>query len=190
MADDVDLYSRSRRQLLPRIALMPQSFTFPRELSCLEFVEYLAWMRGMGSKTCRPAARRALEKVDLVDMGDRRMSDLSGGMVRRVGLAQALVAEPEVLLLDEPTTGLDPEQRVILRQIITGLRNEATVVISSHVMEDIESVATRVIVIHEGRALFQGDMDNFCQSVPVAENGSRAEAAFMNLLTDHRGRRR
>ena len=112
LIDGVELTARpSRREALHRIAFMPQSASAPRNLSVLETVTYLTWMRGAPWSRARQQARQALALVDLEKMSDTRCKALSGGMQRRVWLAQALASEADVLLLDEPSTGLDPRQR-------------------------------------------------------------------------------
>jgi ABC-2 type transport system ATP-binding protein len=100
--------------------------------------------------------RSALAAVELEDLAGRRIRTLSGGMRRRVGIAQAIVADPELLLLDEPTTGLDPEQRMRFRQLIAGLGRQRTVVLSTHLVEDVAAVCTRVVVLWQGRVRFSG----------------------------------
>ncbi|MGL5829412.1 MAG: ABC transporter ATP-binding protein, partial [Angustibacter sp.] len=184
--DGTPLYGKARRSLLPQIALMPQTYSFPGELSVLEFVSQLAWMRGVPRRDCLAQAHEAIEQVQLSDRAQRRMGSLSGGMVRRVGLAQALVAHPELLILDEPTTGLDPEQRAVLRQIISNLPGSAKVIISSHIMEDIENVAERVVVLDHGRLICHEDLSTFQARARAAVGTSAAEAAFLATISESR----
>ncbi len=187
--DGTPLYGKNRRSLLPQIALMPQIYSFPGELSVLEFVSHLAWMRGVPKKDCTVQALGAIEQVQLSDRAQQRMGSLSGGMVRRVGLAQALVAHPKLLILDEPTTGLDPEQRAVLRQIISDLPGGAKVIISSHIMEDIENFAKRVMVLDHGRLLCHEDLPAFQARGKAAAGTSAAEAAFLAIISESRSAR-
>ena len=120
-----------------------------------EFVDYLAILKELDDPADRHRrVRAALEAVELEDLAGRKIRTLSGGMRRRVGIAQAIVADPELLLLDEPTTGLDPEQRMRFRQLIAGLGEHRTVVLSTHLVEDVAAVCTQVVVLWQGRARF------------------------------------
>jgi ABC-2 type transport system ATP-binding protein len=122
-----------------------------------EFVDYLAILKELDDPAERHRrVRAALEAVELEDLAGRKIRTLSGGMRRRVGIAQAIVADPGLLLLDEPTTGLDPEQRMRFRQLLAGLGERRTVVLSTHLVEDVAAICTRVVVLWQGRVRFQG----------------------------------
>lgn len=177
-----DIYSRrGRRSSLPKIALMPQALTVPGNLTAFEAVRYLAWMRGMSARLAARAARESLETVGLGNRLHSRMRELSGGMQRRVALAQALASSPDILLLDEPSTGLDPEQRRRMVEIIS--RIEGNVVFSSHVMEDVEDVSDRVVVIDAGTVLFDGSVAALKARAPAAAaEAKRAEGGFLTIL--------
>jgi ABC-2 type transport system ATP-binding protein len=179
-------YSRGeRKEALRRCALMPQELRFPGNFTAIEVVEYLTWMRGAGSKSARHKARESLEFVGLGDRMSSKMGELSGGMVRRVGLAQALAAEPEVLLLDEPSTGLDPEQRRVMVDLLSQL--DGCVLLSSHVMEDVTEAAQRVLVLHEGELAFDGDIVALQSRAPVdTPAGRAAEAGFLQIVSTRR----
>lgn len=182
MITGVDLNGSRRSQALPHVALMPQSLTLPDNLSALEAVSVIGWMRGLRARDARQRAASALEAVDLQDRMRSRVKELSGGMKRRLALAQAIVAEPRVLLLDEPSTGLDPQQRRRMVDIVKNLTG--TVLFSSHVMEDVVDAATRVVVLHEGRVLFDGDVQQLSALAPSdAAPSRRPEAAFLALVT-------
>ncbi|WP_418062296.1 ABC transporter ATP-binding protein [Pimelobacter simplex] len=182
--DDVDLYRRSRGAVIGRIGYMPQQLDLPRELRVSDALAYASWVRGVPAAL---AARRNAGILDRVGLGSRRddrVGRLSGGMNRRLALAVALVTEPDVLLLDEPTTGLDPEQRAALRAILLDLDASAVTVLSSHVMEDVAQMADRVAVIEAGRVLYDGGLDQF-----VAERGgpgASAEHAFLATIAGSR----
>ena len=163
---------------------MPQQLDLPRELRVSDALAYASWVRGVPAAL---AARRNAGILDRVGLGSRRddrVGRLSGGMNRRLALAVALVTEPDVLLLDEPTTGLDPEQRAALRAILLDLDASAVTVLSSHVMEDVAQMADRVAVIEAGRVLYDGGLDQF-----VAERGgpgASAEHAFLATIAGSR----
>lgn len=160
LIDGVELTARpSRREALRRIAFMPQSASAPRNLSVLETVTYLTWMRGAPWSRARQQARQALALVDLEKMSDTRCKALSGGMQRRVWLAQALASEADVLLLDEPSTGLDPRQRqLMLTTLHRAAETGATIVLSSHVLEDVADLADHLVVLTHGTVAFDAAM--------------------------------
>lgn len=181
--------SRGRRVALGRLALMPQTVRFPGNMTALEVVEYLTWMRGVSGGRARDLARQALGRVRLSDRADTKVRELSGGMVRRVALAQAVASLPKLLLLDEPSTGLDPRQRRTMVELIAELAadQDTTVLFSSHVMEDVSDVAARVVVLDEGRLLFDGTVAELSGRAPAGTpEGKVAEAGFLQVLAGDR----
>lgn len=177
---------RSRTSALARTVLMPQRFGYPRSMTALEFVSYLTWMRNVPWGQARERARVALENVQLGQFHDARMGAMSGGMVRRVGLAQALAARADVILLDEPSTGLDPEQRRIMIDLLRSLTG-AQILMSSHVMEDVVEVATRIVVLDKGQVKFDGTVAQLAaRSTSKVESSRAVEAGFLEVI----GRRR
>jgi ABC-2 type transport system ATP-binding protein len=144
------------RPLRRRIGYLPQEFGHYRRFTVREFVEYMAWLKEMPAREIPAAVQRAVERVGLADRADDRLKTLSGGMVRRVGIAQAIVNDPEILLLDEPTAGLDPAQRLRFRDLLTELGTDACVVVSTHLVEDVAAACTDVVLLDEGKLVFQG----------------------------------
>ena len=125
-----------------------------------EFVEYFALLKEMPPRRgCRGAVAAAIERVDLGGKARAKLRTLSGGMLRRVGIAQAIVNEPELLLLDEPTAGLDPEQRVAFRALLRDLGERATVIVSTHLVEDVGAACTEVALMDAGKIVFHGTPD-------------------------------
>ncbi|MFI9112707.1 ABC transporter ATP-binding protein [Streptomyces venezuelae] len=147
---------RERTAVRRRLGYLPQEFGYYPAFTVREFVAYVAWLKEVPAGRVPEAVERAVRRVGLVDRIDARMKTLSGGMVRRAGIAQAIVNEPELLLLDEPTAGLDPEQRVDFRALLRELGTEATVVVSTHLVEDVAAACTDVALIESGRLAFQG----------------------------------
>jgi ABC-2 type transport system ATP-binding protein len=122
----------------------------------VEFVEYFALLKEMPPARVPAAVAAAVERADLGGQAKAKLRTLSGGMLRRVGIAQALVNEPELLLLDEPTAGLDPEQRVHFRSLLRDLGRNATVVVSTHLVEDVGAACTEVALMNQGKVVFDG----------------------------------
>ncbi len=178
--DQTALYGRARRQVIARIGYMPQQLDLPRELRVSDALGYASWIRGVPSSTASRRNPELLERVGLTSKASHRVGQLSGGMNRRLALAVALVTDPDVLLLDEPTTGLDPAQRAALRGIVAGLGSEAATILSSHVMEDVAMMADRVAVLDEGELLYDGGMSDFVSTYGGAEKS--AEAAFLAII--------
>jgi ABC-2 type transport system ATP-binding protein len=146
-----------RVEIRRRLGYLPQDLGLYPRFTVFEFVDYLAILKELDDPADRHRrVRAALEAVELDDLAGRRIRTLSGGMRRRVGIAQAIVADPQLLLLDEPTTGLDPEQRMRFRQLIAGLGEHRTVVLSTHLVEDVAAVCTQVVVLWQGRVRFRG----------------------------------
>ncbi|MGN9809594.1 ABC transporter ATP-binding protein [Micromonospora sp. BQ11] len=140
-----------------RLGYMPQEPGFHPNFTTFEFVDYVAILKELGDRRTRhDQVRHALAEVGLSDERSRRIKALSGGMRRRVALAAAIVGHPDLLILDEPTVGLDPEQRLRFRELIAELGERCTVLLSTHQTEDVMSLCRRVVVLHTGRVRFEG----------------------------------
>jgi len=147
---------RQRHDLRRRLGYLPQTLGYYPNFTVFEFVEYIALLKEMPTERVRPAVVRAIERVDLGDRARAKLKTLSGGMLRRVGIAQAIVNEPDLLLLDEPTAGLDPEQRVSFRALLREVGMRGTVIVSTHLVEDVGAACARVALMEEGRIVFEG----------------------------------
>jgi ABC-2 type transport system ATP-binding protein len=144
-----------RKEVRRSLGYLPQELEYPRGFTSFGFVDYMAILKEWDDKTTRhEEVRRVLELVGLTDLSTKKIRALSGGMRRRLAIAQALIGTPRLLLLDEPTTGLDPEQRVSLRSVLSEI--PATILLSTHQTQDVETLCDRVIVLDEGRILFDG----------------------------------
>ena len=140
-----------------RLGYMPQEPGFHQTFTAFEFVDYVAILKEMTERRPRhDEVRRVLSLVGLEQVMDRKIKTLSGGMRRRVALAQALLGDPDLLVLDEPTAGLDPEQRLRFREIVSERVAERTVLLSTHQTEDVAALCPRVVVMLDGVALFDG----------------------------------
>jgi ABC-2 type transport system ATP-binding protein len=146
-----------RREARRRLGYLPQNPGFHPEFTAFAFVDYVAILKELTDRGARHReVRRVLEAVDLTDVRGKRIKRLSGGMRQRVALAAALVGDPGVLLLDEPTVGLDPEQRMRFRELIADAGASRTVLLSTHQTEDVAMLCHRVIVMARGRVRFAG----------------------------------
>ncbi|WP_410596640.1 ABC transporter ATP-binding protein [Amycolatopsis sp. lyj-23] len=180
--------SGSRRELRRRIGYLPQDFGYYKRFTVREFVEYLAWLKEMSKEDIPGAVQRAVERVGLADRADDRMKTLSGGMVRRVGIAQAIVNDPDILLLDEPTAGLDPAQRVRFRELVQELGRDSCVLISTHLVEDVATACTDVVLFAAGKLVFQGTPDELAAAGTLEDVGdSPIERGYSALLNHDPG---
>jgi len=147
---------RERREIRRRLGYLPQQLGYYPNFTVFEFVEYFALLKEIPPARASRAAARAVERVHLGDRARAKLRTLSGGMLRRVGIAQAIVNDPGLLLLDEPTAGLDPEQRMEFRALLREIGESATVVVSTHLVEDVGIACDRVALMYDGRLVFHG----------------------------------
>jgi ABC-2 type transport system ATP-binding protein len=145
-----------RREIRRRLGYLPQNLGYYPNFTVAEFVEYFALLKEVPSARVPRAVAAAIERVGLGERARSKLKALSGGMLRRVGIAQAIVNEPQLLLLDEPTAGLDPEQRVSFRSLLRDLGTTATVVVSTHLVEDVGAACTEVMLMADGKLVFAG----------------------------------
>ncbi|MEV8512176.1 ABC transporter ATP-binding protein [Dactylosporangium sp. NPDC051484] len=175
------------RRVRRALGYLPQHFGFYPRFTVREFVEYVAWLKEMPRSEVPAAVQRAIDRVGLTAKADTRMKTLSGGMLRRAGIAQAIVNDPELLLLDEPTVGLDPEQRLDFRELLRDLGVDSCVLVSTHLVEDVVAACTDVVLLNEGRLVHRGATASL-----IAEGGSSdagdspAERGYSALLRRHR----
>ena len=146
-----------RREIRRRLGYQPQEPGFFQGFTVFAFLDYVAILKELtGRDERRREVRRVIDLVDLGAVASRKIRKLSGGMRRRVALAQALLGGPRLLILDEPTAGLDPERRLRFREVVSQVAAEHTVLLSTHQTDDVAAVCDRVVVLHEGRVRFAG----------------------------------
>ncbi|WP_030250512.1 MULTISPECIES: ABC transporter ATP-binding protein [unclassified Streptomyces] len=149
--------TRGRQEVRRRLGYLPQTPGFHPDFTAFEFVDYVAILKEMSDRAARHReVRRVLDEVGLADVRGKRIRKLSGGMRQRVALGAALVGDPGFLVLDEPTVGLDPEQRMRFRELIAGAGEGRTVLLSTHQTEDVAMLCHRVLVMAGGRVRFEG----------------------------------
>lgn len=147
------------------LGYLPQQFGFYKNYSPKQYLLYLAALKGIGKKQASEMIPELMEKVALSDVMNKKMKKFSGGMIQRVGIAQALLNNPKILILDEPTAGLDPKERARFRQLLSDLARDRLVIISTHIVSDIESIANEVIMIKNQQVLFKDSVGNICESL-------------------------
>jgi ABC-type multidrug transport system ATPase subunit len=186
LGEQVDARADLRR-VRRGLGYLPQQFGFYPRFTVREFVEYMAWLKEMPKAGVPGAAQRAIERVGLEAKAGARMKTLSGGMLRRAGIAQAIVNDPAVLLLDEPTVGLDPEQRLDFRELLRDIGTDSCVVVSTHLVEDVAVACTDVVLMNEGRLVYQGTPADLAAQGGDGDAGdSAAERGYSALLRRHR----
>ncbi|MFD7813763.1 ATP-binding cassette domain-containing protein [Streptomyces sp. NPDC059785] len=184
-----DLRGRRERAAVRReLGYLPQEFGYYPGFTVREFVAYAAWLKELPAAAAPAAVERAVARVGLTDRIDSKIKTLSGGMVRRVGIAQAVVNDPKVLLLDEPTAGLDPEQRIEFRALLRELGGSATVVVSTHLVEDVAAACTEVTLIEGGRVAYRGTPRSLAAlgADGHASDGNAFERGYTTALRGHR----
>lgn len=185
--NDLDATERSQRPAYRRaVGWMPQHVRAVPGLTAREQVAYAAWLKGVDRRAAWNAALEALTWVGLTELARRKTSTLSGGQLRRVGLAQVLAHDAQVLLLDEPTVGLDPAQRARFRERLIGLPQERPVVVSTHQVDDLTELFDTVVVLEDGCIRFAGTVTEFMALAPSAVMERRAEAAYAQLVVRER----
>jgi len=147
------------------LGYLPQDFGVYPNLNAVEFLEYIAAMKGIGPRTAHQRIDELLQLVNLTDAAHRPLGGYSGGMKQRIGIAQALLNDPSLLIVDEPTVGLDPEERVRFRHLLSELSGERLVILSTHIVSDVESTATSIAIIADGQLLNHATPETLLQKV-------------------------
>ena len=162
--NDLDI-TRSPDDLREVLGYLPQDFGIYPNLNALEFLEYMAALKGLDGQAARRRIRELLHIVNLFDVRRKPLAGYSGGMKQRVGIAQALLNDPQLLIVDEPTAGLDPEARVHFRNLLSDLSGERIVILSTHIISDAEATATEIAIINRGHLLEHGVPEQLLQTV-------------------------
>lgn len=157
LVNDLDL-AKNRREIRSMLGYLPQDFSFFSKLKTYEFLDYTARLAGMKNSAARKAAvDQMLEEVGLYEARDRNANKLSGGMKRRLGIAQALINNPKIIIVDEPTTGLDPEERIRFRNLLSNISTrDVIIILSTHIVGDISSTCHNMALLSKGELAFAG----------------------------------
>lgn len=148
-----------------KIGYLPQNFGYYKNQSPVQYLGYIGILKGLSKNRLKEQIRELLELVGLDLVKDKKMKKFSGGMIQRVGIAQALLGDPKLLILDEPTAGLDPKERGRFRKILSSLSENKTVLISTHIVSDVESVANHIIFLKDKTIFRNASVDELCRSL-------------------------
>jgi ABC-type multidrug transport system ATPase subunit len=148
-----------------QLGFLPQDFGVYPNLNAYEFLEYMAAMKGVGGKNLKERITQLLTGLNLIDAAKKPIGTYSGGMKQRIGIAQALLNNPKIILFDEPTVGLDPEERVRFRNLISDLANDCIVILSSHIVSDIDTIADEVVIMKNGSLIIKENPKNILKKV-------------------------
>lgn len=181
--NDLDL-AKNRREIRSMLGYLPQDFSFFSKLKTYEFLDYAARLAGMKNANARrTAVEQMLEEVGLFEARDRNANKLSGGMKRRLGIAQALINNPKIIIVDEPTTGLDPEERIRFRNLLSTISTrDVIIILSTHIVGDISSTCHDMALLNKGKLAFAGSPE---QLVKEAEGNvwliKATEAEYLEI---------
>ena len=155
----------SKEEYREVLGYLPQDFGYYPEFSAEDFMYYIASLKGLTKSQAKTKTRQLLEMVSLSHLAKKKIRTFSGGMKQRLGIAQALLNNPKILILDEPTAGLDPKERVRFRNIISELGKDRIVLLSTHIVSDIEYIANVILVMKEGSLIHSGAMDKIIETI-------------------------
>ena len=156
MFENMDVSTEDYRK---ELGYLPQDFGYYPNFTGRDFLMYMAVLKGMTKSLAQKRCAKLLDEVGLKEMGDKKIKTYSGGMKQRLGIAQALLSHPRILILDEPTAGLDPKERVRFRDMIAALGKESIVILSTHIVSDIEHIADRILLMKDGQIIFNGTQE-------------------------------
>ncbi|EOS71296.1 hypothetical protein C818_00753 [Lachnospiraceae bacterium MD308] len=153
------------KDFLSKIGYMPQYPVFYRDFTVMDFLLYMCSLKGIPDEQGKKRALELLNIVNLSDAKDKKIGALSGGMRQRVGIVQAMLGNPEILILDEPTAGLDPSERIRFRNLISKFAQGRTVLLATHIVSDVECIAKEIMILKEGSLITQGTTDTLEQNI-------------------------
>lgn len=179
------------------LGYLPQDFGYYPDFSALDFMLYLSALKGLDSKAAKRRSMELLDLVGLKNVAKRKVKTFSGGMKQRLGIAQAVINDPQVLVLDEPTAGLDPKERVWFRNLISALAQDKVVILSTHIVSDVEYIADEILIMRAGQIVASGTIEEIlaqvsgvvweCVVTPREADVMSARMAVGNVRYDHAG---
>lgn len=165
------------------LGYMPQQQGYYKEFTAYAFLMYIARLKGLRSEEAKKQVEQLLNELNMYEHKDLQMKKMSGGMVQRILLAQALLNDPDVLILDEPTAGVDPQERVRIRNYISSLAKNKIILISTHIVSDIENIADRIIIINKGQICCSGSIEELTGQIKDVENAN-LEDVYMHWIEE------
>lgn len=187
-----DATTHSGRQNIKRtLGYLPQDLGMYPDMSAYDFLDYIGILKGLHhTPTRRKRIEELLDMVALTQVADRKVGTFSGGMKRRVGIAQAIINDPKLLIVDEPTAGLDPEERIRFRNLLVDLAGDRTILLSTHIIEDIAQTCQRIAVMRKGRNIFQGYLTDMIRATQgkaylITSFGPKPQGDFTIVSTMH-----
>lgn len=184
---------KGRTAIKRMLGYLPQDLGVYPDLSAREFLDYIGILKGMDDRKVRQSrVSELLEVVSLTNVANRKLKTFSGGMKRRIGIAQALLNDPQLLIVDEPTAGLDPEERIRFRNLLSELAGDRTVLLSTHIVEDIAQTCRNLAIMNNGYVIFQGTTMDLAREARgkvwvVTTDGNKPRGDFMIVSTMHMG---
>ena len=176
LLDDCDIV-KNPNHMRKILGYLPQDVAVYPHLSAVEFLTYMAAIKGLDKKSAKRQIEELLQTLNLSNVQKERLQAYSGGMRQRVGIACALLGDPKIIIADEPSIGLDPEERIVLRKLFRKLAKTRIVLLSTHIISDIESTATQLAMIQSGKLLFKGTPESFSQ-----HTSGDMEAAYLRII--------
>ena len=163
------------------LGYLPQDFGYYPDFSVYDYLMYIAALKGIRPAVARQRVKELLKQVGLVKARNKKMKTLSGGMKRRAGIAQAMLNDPKILILDEPTAGLDPSERIRFRNLISELSEDRIVLLSTHIVSDIEYIANEILLMKDGQLVISGTSEDIIDSMPESVWISRVAKSSIDV---------
>ena len=167
------------------LGYLPQHFGYYPDFSAFDFLLYVSALKGLGEKAARKKSKELLEAVDLSRESKHKIKTFSGGMKQRLGIAQAMLNDPRILILDEPTAGLDPKERVRLRELLADMAKDRIILVATHVVSDVETVATKVILLRAGKIVDAAPVPELIEKYAP---GQGLEDVYLNVFGEGDGK--